>query len=138
MAQDCVIGEAARQSGVGIETIRYYERTGLIPPPARSTAGQRLFSPADVARLRFVRRCRDLGFAIPDIRQLIVLAEDRAPSCAEAEEIGQRHLLAIRHRRAGLERLEAALLGLLEGCREDRPDCALLRALMRPPAPGIR
>jgi len=67
-----------------------------------------------------------------------VLAEDRAPSCAEAEEIGQRHLLAIRHRRAGLERLEAALLGLLEGCREDRPDCALLRALMRPPAPGIR
>lgn len=133
MAQECVIGEAARQSGVGVEAIRYYERTGLIPPPARSAAGQRLFSPADIARLRFVRRCRDLGFSIPDIRQLIGLAEAETPPCAEAEEIGQRHLRGIRDKRVELERLEVALLGLLNGCRNDRPDCALLRGLMRPP-----
>lgn len=133
MPHDCVIGEAARQSGVAVETIRYYERAGVIPPPPRSAAGRRLFSPDDVARLRFIRRCRDLGFALSDIRQLMALANSPAAACAEAEEIGRRHLREIRDKRAALERLEAAMDALLRGCREDRPDCALLRGLMRPP-----
>jgi len=132
MEHVCVIGEAARQSGIGIETIRYYERTGLIPAPMRTEAGQRAFTPEDVARLRFIRCCRDLGFAIRNIRQLMVLAGGEPPPCAEVEEIGRRHLRDIHAKRAELERLEAALRQLLDGCRDERPDCGLLRGLMRP------
>lgn len=134
MTHGCVIGEAARQSGVGVETIRYYERAGIIAPPARSASGQRVFSATEVARLRFIRRCRDLGFALRDIRQLMALADASAAPCAEAAEIGRRHLRDIREKRAELERLEAALGRMLAGCAADQPDCALLRRLMEPAA----
>jgi len=138
MTHGCVIGEAARQSGVGVETIRYYEREGIIAPPARSASGQRVFSAAEVARLRFIRRCRDLGFALRDIRQLMALVDARAAPCAEAAEIGRRHLRDIREKRAELERLEAALERMLAGCANDQPDCALLRRLMEPAADLVR
>lgn len=132
MSHGCVISEASRQSGVGVETIRYYERTGLIPAPGRTAAGQRVFTPTDVARLRFIRRCRSLGFATRDIGRLMALADTETPPCAEAEQIGRRHLGEIREKRAELARLEAALETLLDGCRAERPDCALLRGLIAP------
>src|SRR3546814_14180805 len=70
------IGEAARQSGVTVETIRYYERERIVPPPDRSASGRRLYDPAGIMRLRFVRRCRDLGLSIADIRTLLVFCEE--------------------------------------------------------------
>src|SRR3546814_10034854 len=74
------IGEAARQSGVTVETIRYYERERIVPPPDRSASGRRLYDPAGIMRLRFVRRCRDLGLSIADIRTLLVFRSEEHTS----------------------------------------------------------
>lgn len=125
------IGEAARQSGVGIETIRYYEREGIIPPAGRTASGRRVYSGEEVSRLRFIRTCRDLGFSIADIRQLMDLCGDAAPSCARAETVGRRQLQAVRARMADLARIEAALEELLGSCDGTQAACPMLGALMR-------
>ena len=136
MEREFVIGEAARESGVGIETIRYYERAGIIPAPRRSAGGQRRFSTKEVARLRFIRRSRDLGFGIADIRELMVLVAAAEPCCAGAEAIGRRHLEAIRARLVELRRLEAAMEELVAGCEGANPG---LRAAAGPDgARGVR
>ncbi len=125
------IGEAARQSGVHVETIRYYEREGIIPPPGRAASGRRLFAPEDVARLRFIRRCRSLGFSIADIRALMGLGGAEGASCAEIGAIGRAQLEQVRARMAELARLEAALAELVAECREGRTACPMLEGLMR-------
>jgi DNA-binding transcriptional MerR regulator len=124
------IGEAARRSGVSIETIRYYERAGIVPPPERSASGRRLYDHGAVARLRFIRRSRDLGFSIPDIRALIALTADGPLACADAQRIGAHHLARTRQRIADLRALEAALEELVELCDAGRPECPLLRRLL--------
>lgn len=122
------IGTAARMSGVHIETIRYYERGGLLPAAARSPSGRRLYDAEAIARLRFVRRCRDLGIPLGDVRTLLALARDRQ-SCGDVMVIGERQLAAVRARIAELRRLEEALTDLIEPCEPDRTDCPALRAL---------
>src|SRR3546814_1278083 len=102
------IGEAARQSGVTVETIRYYERERIVPPPDRSASGRRLYDPAGIMRLRFVRRCRDLGLSIADIRTLLVFCEEGGNACSDVQAISERHLDEIRSRIADLSRLESA------------------------------
>lgn len=124
------IGEAARQSGVGIETIRYYEREGIIPPPGRTASGRRVYSQEEVSLLRFIRTCRDLGFAIADIRQLMELCGETAPSCAHAESVGRKQLQAVRERMAELARIEAALEELLMSCEGNTAACPMLAELM--------
>src|SRR3546814_13574771 len=96
------IGEAARKSGVTVETIRYYERERIVPPPDRSASGRRLYDPAGVARLRFVRRCRDLGLSIAAIRTLLVLRYEGANACSDVQAISERHMGEIRRRHADL------------------------------------
>lgn len=123
------IGEAARHSGVTVETIRYYEREGIVPEADRHANGQRLYDEAAIFRLRFIRRCRDLGFTIGDIRTLLDLSGASSKSCADVKEIGERHLTQVRARMADLESLEAALIELLRACAEDQADCRALKQL---------
>lgn len=125
------IGEAARLSGVGIETIRYYEREGLIAPAPRGANGRRVFAPDAVAELALIRRCRDLGFGLADIRALLDLTRGQ-PDCAAARAVAQRHLDRIRDQIVHLRRLERVLAELAAGCDGQEAGCALLDALQGP------
>jgi len=139
------ISEAAAASGCHLETIRYYERVGLIPPPARRGNGYRAYEPEDVERLRFISRGRDLGFSLDEIRGLLAL--DRAPglSCSEVDAIARAHLDLIRGRVAELSRMATELERIVQQCAGDARDgCAILQALRhlppagsRRPAPGV-
>ena len=122
------ISEAARQSGVSIETIRYYERVGIVSPADRSASGRRIFDRAGIARLRFVKRCRDLGFPLTDVRTILDLSENTATPCEGVKNISQRHLADIRAKKADLELLETAMTELVGQCNARERECpALLR-----------
>ena len=123
------IGEAAKLSGVNIETIRYYEREGIVPNAERTASGRRLYDDAAIARLRFVRRCRDLGFPINDIRTLLDLSSNSTKPCNDVRVIGQRHLEDVRARLVDLQKLEAALVDLVQKCTEARSECPALKQL---------
>jgi MerR family mercuric resistance operon transcriptional regulator len=123
------IGEAARRSGVNIETIRYYEREGIVPVAERSATGRRLYDDRGIARLRFVKRCRDLGFSVESIRGLLILSSNSAEGCHEVKRISERHLSDVRGKIADLTRLEAALADLISDCDRGKPDCPALRQL---------
>lgn len=129
------IGEASRLSGVSIETIRYYEREGIVAKPARTGSGRRRYGPKDISRLTFIRRCRELGFPIPEIRALMALSEETGCSCDDVAGIGRRHLDSIRARIADLKRMERALEGLVASCADGSPRCAMLETLQTPPEP---
>jgi MerR family mercuric resistance operon transcriptional regulator len=124
------IGRASAASGLSADTIRFYERTGLLPRPARGAGGRRDYGAQDIARLRFVRRCRDLGFPIAGIANLLALAEARDRDCAEVRAVASAHLDALRRRRAELDALEAALSRLLDGCDDGDGGCVLLERLL--------
>lgn len=128
------IGEAARRSGVKIETIRWYEREGVVPPAERSAAGRRLYDDDAVARLRFVRRCRDLGFPLAEIRALLALPAAADAPCDAVRALGERRLAGVRARLAELRALESALSGLLADCAAGREDCPALDRLFEGPA----
>lgn len=125
------IGEAAAQSGVNIETIRYYEREGVVPKPYRSESGRRLYDDGAIARLRFVRRCRDLGFPLSDIKALLRL-NFQTNACRQVRDIGAMHLTSVRTKIADLRRLEAALTHLLEQCSDASDQCPALQVLFAP------
>ncbi|MBM2578163.1 MerR family transcriptional regulator [Jannaschia sp. Os4] len=122
------IGEASRLSGVSIEAIRYYERAGIVAKPARTAAGRRVYSEAGIAALRFIKRCRDLGFSIEASVALRSLATEPA-SCGTAEELGRRHLAEVRGKIEHLRHMEAALTELTANCAEGRTDCPMLRSI---------
>lgn len=103
------IGRLARDAGVNLETIRYYERVGLMPEPDRTPGGHRSYSIEHRNRLTFIRRARELGFSLDDIRVLIGLSTPSARTCAEVEAIALAHLTEIRAKIADLVRLEAVL-----------------------------
>ena len=118
------------RSGVNIETIRYYERAGLLPKPARSGGGFRLYRSQDADRLSFIRRARDLGFSLDEIRRLLDLADRNSRSCRRVHEIAQGHLLDVRERLADLRRMERVLAAIVKACAEgDLPECPLLATL---------
>jgi DNA-binding transcriptional MerR regulator len=126
------IGTAARLSGVHIETIRYYERAGILPEAERAASGRRLYDAAAIARLRFVKRCRDLGFSLADIRSLLALVSGQESSegaCEQVRRIGIEHLSDVRAKLADLAQLESALTALLHQCDSDRTECPALRQL---------
>src|SRR3546814_15645927 len=103
------IGVMSQRTGCNIETIRYYEKIGLLPAPARSEGGHRLYGHGHLMRLGFVRRARGLGFTLDEIRALLQLAEDRDRPCAEAREVAVVQLAAVRAKIADLRAMEAVL-----------------------------
>lgn len=126
------ISEAANASGCHLETIRYYERAGLIPRPARTGSGYRAYSPADVERLRFISRGRELGFSLEEIRSLLRLSDDPRMSCGDVDAIAQTHLADIRLRIDALHRMAAELERVIAQCAGgERGHCTILGALRR-------
>jgi MerR family mercuric resistance operon transcriptional regulator len=123
------IGEASRQSGVGIETIRYYEREGIVPKPERASNNRRLYSKRDVGRLRFLRKCRDLGFPLADAKTLLDLSEGSGADCQTVKEMAERHVSNVRGKIKELIRLEAALNELTANCDSGNISCPMLSQL---------
>ena len=124
------IGELSRRTGVNIETVRYYEKIGLMPAPARSEGGHRLYGRGHLLRLNFVRRARELGFTLNEIRDLLELAEQRDLPCAEAREVAAAHLGDVRSKLAALRKMEEVLVEMVSRCADGAtPDCPILEAL---------
>lgn len=123
------IGEAARRSGIHIETIRYYEREGIVPAPVRTAGGRRAYTETDIGLLIFVKRCRDLGFPISDIRALQALRDASDEQCGEVRTIAMHHLQDVRDRIADLQSLELSLASLVAECDGGRVECPALTEL---------
>ena len=125
-------GDLARATGCNIETIRYYEKTGVLPDPPRTDAGYRIYSAAHATRLRFILRARELGFSMEDIRGLMGLEEGASPTCAEVKERTERHLADVRARIADLRRIETVLAETASRCSgAEIPECPVLDAISR-------
>jgi MerR family mercuric resistance operon transcriptional regulator len=124
------IGKASALSGVNIETIRYYEREGIVAKPDRSAAGRRLYSHDGIAKLRFVKRCRDLGFSIAIIQVFQTLAGEQSRSCIEVKSLAEDHLVEIDAKIKNLVQLRAALQSLSRNCDDGAAKCPMLDALM--------
>lgn len=124
------IGDLSRRAGVNIETIRYYERIGVLPKPARQSNGRRTYSPVDARRLGFVRHARDLGFDLSSIRELLALQEQPEASCDDASRIAQAQLEAVESRIARLLKLRDELNHMVTECRRGRvSECRVIEAL---------
>lgn len=125
------IGEVARQTGLKIPTIRFYEDERLLKPPPRAANGRRVYSEADVRRLAFIRHARSLGFEMDDIRSLLLLTDRPNQSCAAADEIARRHLSDIDERLAQLMQLKAELSRISRACSGGRSmgECRVIEAL---------
>jgi MerR family mercuric resistance operon transcriptional regulator len=124
------IGALAARGGANIETIRYYERIGLLSPPPRSRNGRRVYGYADLRALTFIRRARELGFKLEDIRTLLQLGGSGHATCGAVREIAARHLEDVRARLRDLTRLEQVLASTVAQCSGGAAtDCAVLDAL---------
>ncbi len=124
------IGEASKASGVSAKMIRYYEQTGLIPRAERRESGYRDYAPSDVHMLRFIRRARDLGFAMPEINELLNLWRDTSRQSADVKRIAEAHIAELRARIASLEQMATTLGTLVDCCAGDnRPDCPIIADL---------
>ena len=121
------IGEAAESSGVSAKMIRHYEEIGLVPKPGRTQAGYRVYREADVHRLRFVRRARDLGFSMKEIETLLGLWNNRRRASSEVKRLATRHIADLDRRIAELQAMRRTLAELSRHCHGDhRPDCPIL------------
>lgn len=128
--RDVTIGEAARDSGVKVTTIRFYESRGLLPAPPRSGGGQRLYAARDVARLRFIRHARDLGFDMAALSGLLTLADHPQAPCADADRLAEARLEDVRRRISALQALEGELERMLASCRHGQVgSCAVIESL---------
>lgn len=125
------IGSVARRVGVAIDTIRYYEREGLMPAPQRRASGYRSYGEAAVVQLRFIRRAKELGFTLEEIRDLLALSADRQRGVKAVKQRAQHRLAAITRRIAELTRVRDALAELVASCPgHGKPEqCPILRAL---------
>ena len=129
------IGELSKRTGCNIETIRYYEKVGLLAAPARTEGGHRMYGTAHLQRLSFIRRSRELGFTLEEVRALLRLSDERDQPCADVKEVGVAHLADVRSKIADLRAMEAALEILVVKCGDGRePVCPLIEALSSTPA----
>ncbi len=122
--------ELARCAGCHLETVRYYEKIGMLPEPPRTAAGYRLYDAGHLARLRFVLRARELGFTLEEIRGLLELADHGKLTCAEVEKRTARHLAQVRAKIADLRRIEQVLAVAAAECTGGEVQtCPILHAL---------
>ena len=129
------IGQAARASGVSAKMVRHYESLGLLGAVARTDAGYRQYTPADVHTLRFIKRSRELGFSMAEIAGLVSLWHDRSRASADVKRIAQAHVAELEQRIRSLQDMRRTLQDLLQHCHgDDRPDCPILDELAGPGA----
>lgn len=130
MMQRMSIGEAAKQSGVKVPTIRFYEQIGLLETADRSENNRRVYNGQSLKRLRFIRHARELGFPVDAIRQLLELVDHKDRSCAEVDAIAKAHLAEIVGRIERLEALRSEISRMLSECDQDRiGDCRIVEVL---------
>ena len=128
-ASGFAIGELSRRTGCNVETIRYYERIGLLPR-ARRAGRYRNYDPTDAGRLAFIRRARELGFTLDEVRTLLALAAADPDSCHEARDLAMGHLADVRARIADLRRMERTLADHIRACDAgDNVACPLIESL---------
>jgi DNA-binding transcriptional MerR regulator len=121
------------QSGTKVETIRYYEKAGLMPRPSRTAGNHRAYTQTHADRLAFIRHGRQLGFSLDSVRTLLDLADEPGRNCADVDAIAREHLAGVRERIARLQALEAELSRMIEACGCGRvAECRVIEAL----APG--
>ena len=133
------IGALADRAGTNAPTIRYYEEIGLLRSADRQTGGQRVYGDADVKRLSFIRRCREFGFSIDQVRSLVSLVQDPQSSCMQARNLAQEHLSAVREKLSELRALERNIATFVASCDAScaggpGPDCVILDDLSREPS----
>lgn len=130
MTKAVPIGEAARQSGVKVPTIRYYEQVGLLPEPPRTGGNRRLYGEPHLRRLAFIRHARELGFEVDAIRTLLDLQDNPAQSCSPADSMARKRLKDVEDRIARLLRLKGELQRMIEGCSHGTvADCRVIEVL---------
>jgi MerR family mercuric resistance operon transcriptional regulator len=127
------IGKLSRRTGVNIETIRYYERIKMLPAPPRTASGRRVYGPAETRTLAFIRRSRELGFTLDEIRALLALSDDNGREiCAEARDLAAGHLADVRAKIADLRAMERVLADAVRRCEAgEAPGCPLINTLSR-------
>jgi MerR family transcriptional regulator, mercuric resistance operon regulatory protein len=125
------IGELSRRTGANIETIRYYERIGMLPAPPRTASGRRVYGLVETRTLTFIRRSRELGFTLDEIRALLALATDNgASTCAQVRELAARHLVDVDAKIADLRAIASVLSDAVRRCDAgELPGCPLIDAL---------
>lgn len=125
------IGKAAKVTGIKIVTLRYYEQLGLVPAPGRTEGNYRTYDEKDIDRLRFIRRCRDLGFTLDQVRELLRLSSQKNQKCAKVDKITGRHLAEVERKIVDLSRLARVLRNISSRCRGNGliSDCRIIEAL---------
>jgi len=131
MAKGMSIGAIATATGIKIVTIRYYEQIGLVPAPSRTECNYRAYSQEHLRRLRFIRRCRDLGFRVIQVRELLRLSSRKNQECSEVDRVTARHLADVEEKISDLKRQSKELRRLSDWCRGDGlvADCRIIEAL---------
>ena len=125
-------GVVSKLTGCNLETIRYYEQIGLMPPPPRSAGGHRLYDDNLLRRLNFIRRCRELGFSLEEIRGLLALVDGGTYTCGEVKDMTVDHLRSVRSKIADLKVLVKTLKEMVSKCVGDEvPECPVIDALFR-------
>jgi len=125
------IGQVARQAGIGVETVRFYERQGLLEEPARKQSGYRQYPKDVVARLRFIKRAKELGFSLKEIKELLALRVDPDTTCAEVKSRAEVKIADVEQKIDALQQIKKALVKLAAVCRGRGPtsECPILDAL---------
>lgn len=134
------IGGIAKQTGLTVETLRYYEKLGVLSPPARTAQGYRVFDECHLGELAFIRHCRALDMSLGDIAVLQQAQRNPADDCGRIDQLLAKHLEAVRRRVTSLRALEAELQALSDQCDArgyPMRDCGILRALSTPPARAV-
>ncbi|GHE05925.1 MerR family transcriptional regulator [Defluviimonas sp. 20V17] len=126
------IGTLAKRTGTNIETIRFYEKIGILAEPPRTETGRRLYDERQVERLSFIRRTRALGFSLDEVRALLALVNSRDVDCSEVKDMATRHLDEVTAKIADLRAMQSALAGLITQCDAgDQSGCPMIPALFR-------
>jgi len=129
-------GELARRADCNLETVRYYEKIGLLPEPPRTTGGYRVYDARHERRLRFVLRARELGFTLDKTRALLRLVDERDQPCAEVRVVATAHLEDVRAKNSDLRRMESVLKSVVAQCGDgSQADCPLIEALLHENGP---
>lgn len=130
MAKHLTIGDLARATDTKVETVRFYEKSGLLPIPERTQGNYRAYGPEHLARLSFIRRSRDLGFSLDQVRAMLDLADDRNRSCEAIDTIAKLHLIEVDKKIADLQALQRELNVMIDQCSCGTvADCRIIEAL---------
>ena len=124
------IGDLGKATGTKVETVRYYEKIGLLPKPPRTGGNYRDYGEAELGRLSFIRRARDLGFSLDQVRALLKLSDDRSHDCAGIDRIAEAHLLEVDRKLADLKALRRELKAVIDSCDGGTiAECRIVEAL---------